>query len=471
MDGMRILITNNTLANRAGSELYVRDVAKALLARGHTPIAFSTILGDVADELRAATVPVVDSLEDVATPPDIIHGQHHLETMIALLHFPNTPALSFCHGWLPWEEIPPRFPRIMRYVAVDHTCRDRLVCENGIPEDRIRVLLNFVDLERFKTRGPLPARPKRALVFHNSANDQQPLGIVREACNRAGIALDIIGLNAGNVCTEPEKVLGDYDIVFAKARSAIESMAVGAAVILFNLTTMGSMVTTSELDRLRPINFGIRALQEPLSLEAIEREIARYDANDAARVSERIRSTAGLDSAVEEILGLYEASISEFALMERDSEDELRAASEYLRSLSPRVKEDARLNADRYELQNEVNRLRQERSAMSDNSGDQEISGILLPQIDDCSRNAQGLLNRFRDKEDEAVALQSQLAAKEQEAVALELKLSEKELELERITNTLGWRLLSRYGPIKYRFVLPAYRRLQRLLNKTPERQ
>jgi len=304
MAGMRILITNNTLAPRAGSELYVLDIATALLARGHTPIAFSTVLGDVANELRAATVPVVDCLDDVSTPPDIIHGQHHLETMIALLHFPNTPAVSFCHGWLPWEEIPPRFPRIMRYVAVDHTCRDRLMFENGIPEDRIRVLLNFVDLERFKPRGPLPARPKRALVFHNNANEHQPLEIVREACYRAGIALDIIGLDSGTACAHPAQVLGDYDIIFAKARSAIESMAVGAAVILFNLTTIGSMVTTSALDRLRPLNFGIRALQEPVTLEALEREIARYDANDAARVSERIRSTAGLDSAVEEILGL-----------------------------------------------------------------------------------------------------------------------------------------------------------------------
>lgn len=44
-ENLRILITNNTLANRAGSELYVRDLATALLDGGHTPIAYSTILG------------------------------------------------------------------------------------------------------------------------------------------------------------------------------------------------------------------------------------------------------------------------------------------------------------------------------------------------------------------------------------------------------------------------------------------
>jgi len=107
---MRILITNNTLDFRSGSELYVRDLAIALLKRGHIPIAYSTKLGDIAQEIRAATVPVIDNLDALAAPPDVIHGHHHLDTMTALLRFPGVPAVYFCHGWLPWEETPPRFP-------------------------------------------------------------------------------------------------------------------------------------------------------------------------------------------------------------------------------------------------------------------------------------------------------------------------------------------------------------------------
>src|SRR5262249_42023998 len=112
---LRVLITNNTLGEQAGSELYVRDVATGLLERGHTPIAYSSLLGDVADELRRATVPVVQDLDVLGEPPAIIHGHHHVETMTALLRFPDVPAVYFCHGWLPWEELPLRFPRILRY--------------------------------------------------------------------------------------------------------------------------------------------------------------------------------------------------------------------------------------------------------------------------------------------------------------------------------------------------------------------
>jgi hypothetical protein len=59
---MRVLITNNTLQDRAGSELYARDVACRLRELGHEVAAFSTQLGAVADELAAAGVAVVDDL-------------------------------------------------------------------------------------------------------------------------------------------------------------------------------------------------------------------------------------------------------------------------------------------------------------------------------------------------------------------------------------------------------------------------
>src|SRR5437868_214948 len=153
---MRILLTNNTLAAHAGSELYIRDLAVELMRRGHQPVAYSTHLGAVAEELRAATIPVIDRLELLGEPPDIIHGQHHYETLSALLRFPTTPALYYCHGWLPWEEATLRHPNIFHYVAVDELCRERLIAEGGIHPGRIEVIFNFFDERLFPRRAPLP---------------------------------------------------------------------------------------------------------------------------------------------------------------------------------------------------------------------------------------------------------------------------------------------------------------------------
>jgi hypothetical protein len=336
---MRVLITNNALAARAGSELYVRDLARALLARGHTPIAFSTVLGEVAEALRRATVPVVDDLDALGAPPDVIHGQHHLETMTALLRFPGVPAVYLCHGWLPWEEAPPRFPRIRRYVAVDDTCRDRLVFEHGIPEATVRVVFNFVDLARFRRRPPLPPRPARALVFSNHASEGTHVPAVREACARMGIALDVLGSAAGTATASPESRLGDYDLVFARARGALEALAVGAAVVVCDAGGAGPLVTVETFPRLRPLNFGIRALCERVTVDGLAREIARYDAADAARVTDLVRAEAGREAAVDELLALYEEVRAEQAAAgPGDAAAEAEAAAAYLRWLGPFVK-------------------------------------------------------------------------------------------------------------------------------------
>jgi Glycosyltransferase Family 4 len=310
MRSTSILFTNSALASRGGTETYLRDVALALLRRGHRPIAFSLVLGRTADELRRATVPVVDDLSRLGSPPDVIHGHHHLETLIAALTFPDTPIVHFCHGWVPWEELPLRHPSIARYVGVDEVCLDRLVQEEGIAPDRVDVLHNFVDLDRFRPRPSLPPTPRRALVLSNYATADGYARIIGGACADAGIALDIVGEAHGNPTDAPEALLQEYDLVFAKGRTALEALTVGCAVILADAAGSGPLVTSANVDRLRTRNFGIRELQNPHATAWYAREIAAYAANDAACVSARTRTNAGLEPAIDRLLAIYAAAMT-----------------------------------------------------------------------------------------------------------------------------------------------------------------
>jgi glycosyltransferase involved in cell wall biosynthesis len=341
MSGLKILITNCTFATQSGTETYVRDLALKLLKRGHTPIVYSPQLGEMAREIRLATIPVVDDLNAISIRPDIIHGHHHSETMMALLHFPGVPAVYVCHDWYSDLDCPPRFPRILRYIAIDQTCYDKLVCEYAVPEERIRLLLNFVDVERFEARGPLPPRPQRALLYSNYAADDEYVAVVREACAGAGMTLDVVGERVGTTWSQPEKALGQYDLVFAKGRSALEALAVGAAVVVYCARSVGPLVTTGELERLLPLNFGIRAVDYSDSPEMLRRgiirEIKRYDPLDAAEVSSLIRARYHSEVILDEIMSLYEETIAE--QRERGGADpsaEGRATAAYLRWLSQR---------------------------------------------------------------------------------------------------------------------------------------
>ncbi len=294
-------------------------------------------------------MPVVDDLDAISSPPDLIHGQHHVETMAALLRFRNTPAVFFCHGWLPWEETPPKHPRVLHYVAVDDTCRDRLLWENAVPEQRVSVILNSVETEQFLPRSPLPARPSRAVVFSNGGTH---IGAVREACLRTQLTLDVIGADAGNVAMRPQDVLGQYDIVFAKARCALEALAVGSAVVLCDTVGVGPMVTTGEMDQLRRLNFGVRTLRGNVDPDLLEREIARYDPQDAAEVSRRIRESAGREKAIDQIVDLYHNVIREFETCERDLDAEARAEATYLQQLAMHLEEQRNvlLNSQTFQL-------------------------------------------------------------------------------------------------------------------------
>ena len=297
---MRILIANVTLATRTGTETAARDLAVGLRAAGHEPIVYSRSLGDIANEIRARGIRVVSDLSSLSDAPDIVHGNHHVETMEALLHFPATVGVFVCHDrTAPWSA-PPCLSRIRHYVAVDHRCLERLTGDYGIPQHLTRVIFNSVDTDRFVRRSFLQARlrprrrPRRALVFSNYAGPGTHLDAIEEACAALKIPLDVIGEGSGRGCARPEEMLTGYDLVFAKARCALEAMASGAAVVLCDTTGLGPMVTLSNVESLRYWNFGRRTLRDPLEPEQIIAHVNRYDAEDAVAVSEYVRKHASL---------------------------------------------------------------------------------------------------------------------------------------------------------------------------------
>lgn len=309
---LRVLFTNNTLAEPAGTELSLHDAALALRARGHEVAAFSTQHGTVAGRLAASGVAVLDDLEKLPWQPDVIHGHHEWETSIAALRWPAVPVVSFCRGPYLWQEAPCLAPNVTIYAAVDEECRRRLVEKEGIPENKIELALNGVDLEKFRQRPPLPSKPQRALVFSNYASEKNFVPVVRSACEAEGIALTVIGRSAGSPCEHPENVLGDFDIVFAKGKAALESLATGCALIVADTAGLGPMVMRSNFEALRRLSFGNPSMSDAFSVDAVRQRLRSYAAKDAGAVSAHVRETCGLGKTIDKLEQLYALAISEW---------------------------------------------------------------------------------------------------------------------------------------------------------------
>ncbi len=119
------------------------------------------------------------------------------------------------------------------------------------------------------------------------------------------------GVSVGRSEARPEQILGQYDIVFAKARCALEALACGTALIACDAAGLGGMVTPGNYEKFRALNFGIRTLRDSITVETITRELDRYDAIGAR---EKLAQRAAHRKppwrrAIDQILDVYQEAI------------------------------------------------------------------------------------------------------------------------------------------------------------------
>jgi glycosyltransferase involved in cell wall biosynthesis len=342
---LRILLTNNTLRDRAGSELVILELAKELRKRGHKPIAYSLVHGPVAHELNIAGIPTINNLNMLKEVPDIIHGQHNIEAMSAMLFFSDTPAIYVCHGWLPWEEFPPIFSNIKKYIAVGEVTRERIVTSCFVNESDVGIIPNWVDLNKFTLKDSISIKPKSAVIFSNSARDDgSHAKLIRLVCASNSIhQVDIVGKNSGNEANNPEILIKKYDLVFAVGRSALEAMSLGCAVILSDLCGAGEMVLPENFDALDG-NFGLGSRDACNLNEAyLTSQILRYDEHKIKQVSNLVRAKVSLDDSVTKYEAIYydaiELSKVEKHLIDTSSyKQRMREASNYLADAAINIK-------------------------------------------------------------------------------------------------------------------------------------
>jgi hypothetical protein len=158
---------------------------------------FAPALGPQAERMQARGHIVVDRLAMLPQRPDVMHLQHITPALMALVAFPDVPAVFTCHSATIELEAPRLHPQIKRYVAVDDLCR-ALCVERGIPEDRLSVILNAVDMERFKARSPVPPEPKTALMLTKTLEQQNLVRGLRESRPDTGSTRPRNGGNVGS---------------------------------------------------------------------------------------------------------------------------------------------------------------------------------------------------------------------------------------------------------------------------------
>ena len=199
--------------------------------------------------------------------------------------------------------------------------------------------------------------------------------------------------------------------------------------------------------------------------EIILAEIARMKAELASRetrLTAATRSLAAQIEAKERDAQAHQSQIAGLMLEQERLVEQVAEKEGEIQTLVARATESARIVEDlragfydeREQLTRQIDEKEKELESLAAEAASKKVyaESLLLEMAD------QKNLRDQVEAERERLANQAREDARAIESLSTEL--ARKERELQRITRSLGWRLLSRYGRIKYRFLLPAYRRV-----------
>ncbi len=307
---MKVLLTNHHLVDRAGSELYVAELATALEARGHDARVFTLYPGPVAQQLTERGVPVYTLAEQhlvQAFAPEVVHAHHPPTLWVVGSLALGCPAIVSSLGVLPALEAPtPIWPGVALGVAVSEEVKarvDRSAFGRAVP---VRVMRNWFDDRGWAPEPAVPpARVTRVAVVTNHLAPE--LAQHLDACVRArpGFSWAHLGLPASSVEVTPA-VLGAFDLVITIGRTALQAAAVGRPVLLADVYGSDGLLDAARLDALASVNFSGRLERRPLSPGAVVEALEAAPRHDVAAVQARVLRDFRLTTRAAEWEAVYE---------------------------------------------------------------------------------------------------------------------------------------------------------------------
>ncbi|SNY39791.1 hypothetical protein SAMN06297129_0641 [Pseudooceanicola antarcticus] len=289
---MRIVIANERLAKRTGTELAARDLGRALKARGHDVILTAPSLGPLAEELRLDEGLQVVEPDQLGPRPDVIHLNDLCLAQDLAARFPDVPMLLQWHRFVP-EDFALPVPQIARTCGVTPRMNRKIARRLGVEPEQ--VLGNYVDLSRFAPRSaPLPDRPRRLLLVGQQKRGRRLLVLATLAARILGLKLTAVGPRYFRRVENLPAVARDFDIAIASGRSALECLAAGCALLPGDPKGLGELVTPENLERYRSGNFSQSTFDAPLKLGVLVRRLRSYDAVSATMASQALREMADM---------------------------------------------------------------------------------------------------------------------------------------------------------------------------------
>jgi hypothetical protein len=307
---LRVAFSNVAMDSYAGSELWTADMAKYLKSVGIDVIVYTPIIGAVANMLKEVDIEVTSSPDRVEMfGPTILHV-NHFDAALPLIERMEgkIPIINVVHGLLPRPELP-GYKGVDKYCCVSIAGKAKIHVLTGTEWEHIETLPNFFDERRFVKLSTFAGANKAALLSSRTSPEQRDK--LQAAISALGFQLEHIGYGS-RPTPNPEEWLAGYDLIFAVGRSAIEALASGAHVILWDSGIIGPAVTSDNFWKCVTSNFSLPAnvlewtfIDRPEAMNWITEQVNKICASSRLETARLTRTYLPLSSIGNKIVQMY----------------------------------------------------------------------------------------------------------------------------------------------------------------------
>ncbi|MGH2905615.1 MAG: hypothetical protein ACRDKI_02460 [Solirubrobacterales bacterium] len=272
---MRIVFAIHTLAHSGGTESYMTTVADQLQRAGHDVFIYSAEDGPTGETARGMGIRVVNSVREIPEATDVFLVQDGIAALELLDVRPEVPQVYNWHSELNDVQLPPQIEGVTRLIVTLHANAQRRIASLAVKPPVLR-LTQPIDTKRFMSLQPLPNQPRKLLALSNYLRGDRR-EMLASACATAGIEFRQVGAHGDSVTETPELEINAADIVVGKARVALEAMACGRAVYVFDAFGGDGWITPSTYSEFEASCFAGNARRRHLNVEQLAAEFAEYD--------------------------------------------------------------------------------------------------------------------------------------------------------------------------------------------------
>jgi hypothetical protein len=272
---VRFVLGNRLLVNVGGTEVHLAILGEQLRRLGHEAVVYSPELGPYANHLRSLGFEVTDSLAELPDDCDVVFSQDTLVAYDLAARYPDARhAFRIC-GQSHDFQLPPQLAGAIDLVVVLSNRYARIAAASAADTPVVRLRIP-VDTELLAPIGSIRGEPRKAVLL---GNYPERFELVRSAWGEQGIEVERIGeANDSSQRFDVAGALAGADIVVGKGRAALDGVACGRAVYVFDLFGGDGWVTPEQYPAFEADQFAGLATGRVIGREELVGDLAGYDA-------------------------------------------------------------------------------------------------------------------------------------------------------------------------------------------------